>query len=118
MGVKHNQEEIDSLGDIVAQLFDGSAVFFLCLANNSHHHPGIQTGSVSDDLPEVIVIGVFRLVLDNHGDACGLILGDEVTAIGADMEFLIHINQRQALNFIQLFEFCGRAGQFEKLFCS
>ena len=63
--------ELDKVeGDVTRCVFiepiDGAAMFFSRLWRNPNGPVGVKVGEVGQDLAEVVVVGLFELVLDDH----------------------------------------------------
>ena len=72
-------------------------VLFRKLLCNPDEDSGFEPGGIGEHLPEVVVVGLFELVLDDDLAVGGCVRGNDVGGVGADcclhpveFEFQIH----------------------------
>ncbi len=57
------------------------------LLGDPDHDLGLQAGQVGEDLAQVLQVCIFQLVLDEHASAICRLVGNDVGAVGAHVDF-------------------------------
>ena len=57
------------------------------LLGDPDEYSGFEPRGVGEDLPEVVVVGLFELVLDDDLGVGGVVRGDYVGGVGIDRHF-------------------------------
>jgi len=98
-----NQEEGYIGICMFVQPFDGAFVFLFGFGHNPDDHGGIQSRGVGDDFAQVVIVGGFQLIFNEHILAGDFILADDIAAVTAHILLCLHIGERQVQFLAELF---------------